>query len=439
LIAAALMTLAATAVGQTPPAPAELRLTLDQAIGDATTAAPALRAAVSQEQAARSRSAAASRSRFGEADAVISYSHFQDDQIVRPMSLQLFGPKGILGLPWDQDQAHYGVTYQLPLYVGGRLSASIALSDLQADQAALVVSGTRWDLRANVTTLYTTRQALDRLADATRGNLEALEATEQRVTLLVQTGRRPNLDLLKIKDEVEAARAQAAALTADTARVDALLLAATGRDPGSATLVVEPLPDRELHLAVDDGAVVRLAAGSSPVQRATLAVAQAKEGARLAQGARYPTVALRANVMGNAGLSLGDQFGTWDISVVASVPVFDGGSRAAGAAAAKASERAAADALTRARLDREAQAVEALARFRAVQDALVSSRARVTSAAEAARIEQVRYDQGAGTVEDLLRARARDLAARGALAQAQGGLLAAAAQIDAVCEKEVVQ
>jgi outer membrane protein TolC len=439
LIAAALTTFATNAVGQTPPAPAELRLTLDQAIGDATTAAPALQAATAQEQAARWRAAAASRSRFGEADAVASYSHFQDDQLVRPMSLQMFGPKGIPGLPWDQDQAHYGVTYQLPLYVGGRLAASIALSELQADQAALVVSGSRWDLRANVTALYTTRQALDHLAIATRENLAALEATEQRVTLMVQQGRRPNLDLLKIKDEVEAARAETAALTADTARVDALLLAATGRDPGSVSLVVEPLPDRDLHVTVDDGTVVSLAAASSPVQRATLAVAQAKEGTRLAQGSRYPTVALRGTVMGNAGLSLGEQFGTWDVSVVASVPLFDGGSRAAGVAGAKAAERAAADALTRARLEREAQAVEALARFRAGQNALVSARARVTSATEAARIEQVRYDQGAGTVEDLLRARARELAARSALAQAQGGLLAAAAQIDAVCEKEVVQ
>ena len=440
LVAAALVVaLAPNLVAQTPPAPAEFHLTLDQAIHDATTAAPALQAATAQEQAARWHAAAVSRSRFGQADAIVTYSHFQDDQIVRPMALQLFGPLGFSALPWDRDQTHYAVTYQLPFYQGGRLTASIALSALQADQAALVVSGTRWDLQANVTALYTTRQSLDHLAVATRENLKALEATEQRVTLMVQQGRRPNLDLLKIQDEVQAARAQASALTADIARVDALLLAATGRDPGSLTLVIDALPDREPHLLIDDSAVVRLAAGSSPVQRATLAVGQAKEGTRLAQGARYPTLALRGTGMGNAGLSLGEQFGTWELSVAASVPVFDAGTRAAGVAGAKAAEHAAAAGLTRLRLEREAQAVDALARFHASQDAVISARARVTSATEAARIEQVRYDQGAGTVEDLLRARARELAARSALAQAQGGRLATAAQINALCEKEVVQ
>jgi hypothetical protein len=123
------------------PAPQEgapLYLTLDQAIHDATTAAPALQAVTAQEQAARWGAAAASRSRFGRADAVASYSRFQNDQIVRPMGLQLFGPQGFSALPWDRDQAHYGVTYQLPMYQGGRLAASIALSALQANQAALV-------------------------------------------------------------------------------------------------------------------------------------------------------------------------------------------------------------------------------------------------------------------------------------------------------------
>lgn len=421
------------------PDPAALHLTLEQSIREATTAAPALQAVTAQEQVARWRAVAAARSRFGQADAMVGYSRFQDDQIVRPIGLQLFGPQGFSALPWDRDQAHYGVTYQLPVYQGGRLAASIALSALQADQAALVVSGTRWDVQANVTALYTTRQSLDQLTAAARENLGALEATERRVALMVQQGKRPNLDLLKIQDEVQAARAQTAFLAADVARMDALLLSATGREPGSVTLGVDALSDREPHLTIDDDAVVRLAAGASPVQRAMLGISQAAEGTRLAQGARYPTLALRGTVMGNAGLSLGQQFPTWEFAAVASLPVFDGGTRAAGVAGAKAAERAAASALTRTRLDREAQAVDALARFRASRDGVLTARARVASATEAARIEQVRYDQGAGTVDDLLRARARELAARSALAQAQGGRLAAAAQINALCEKEVVQ
>ena len=101
--------------------------------------------------------------------------------------------------------------------------------------------------------------------------------------------------------------------------------------------------------------------------------------------------------------------------------------------------RAASQAALKVRLDREAQLVDALARFEASRQAVVAARARIASAAEAARIEQIRYDTGAGTVEDLLRARARELAAASAMAQAQGDQFATAAQINAVVEKEVVQ
>jgi outer membrane protein TolC len=152
-----------------------------------------------------------------------------------------------------------------------------------------------------------------------------------------------------------------------------------------------------------------------------------------------PTVSVRANVMGNYGLSLGDQLGTWDVSVALTVPLFNGGARSAELAGARASERAASQTALKVRLDRQAQLVEALARFEASGQAVVAARARIASAAEAARIEQIRYDTGAGTVEDLLRARARELTAASALAQAQGDRLATAARINAVVEKEVVQ
>ncbi len=121
------------------------------------------------------------------------------------------------------------------------------------------------------------------------------------------------------------------------------------------------------------------------------------------------------------------------------VPLFDGGARHAALASARETERTADQAAVKARLDRQAQLVEALARLDASRETVVAARARIAAAAEAARIEQVRYDTGAGTVDDLLRARARELLAASALAQARGDRIAAASRVNAIVEKEVVQ
>ena len=160
---------------------------------------------------------------------------------------------------------------------------------------------------------------------------------------------------------------------------------------------------------------------------------------RAARGARLPSVALRGNVMGNDGLSLGEQFRTWDVTVAVSVPLFDGGVRQANVAAARAAARAADQAAVKARLDRQAQLVEAVARLEASHQSVAAAHARVAAAAEAARIEQIRYDTGAGAVDDLLRARARELSAASTLAQARGDAIAAAGRVNAIVEKEVVQ
>ncbi len=81
----------------------------------------------------------------------------------------------------------------------------------------------------------------------------------------------------------------------------------------------------------------------------------------------------------------------------------------------------------------------AQAHFQAALVAVDAAGKRVAAADEAARIEEVRYDNGAGTIEDLLRARTRAAAAEAFLARSKGDVLGAAAQLNALVEREIVQ
>ena len=368
-----------------PPDAAPVHLTLEQAVTEALQNTPALAAAAAQARAAEWKAKSTERTRWGQVDAVALYSRYQDDQPVRPFALQLFGPTGFAGLPWDRDQLHYGLTFQLPLYLGGRLVAAADASRLQADQAALLLDGSRWNVRANATSLYAGAQSLDAIARAVDQTLTALDATRQKVSLMVDQGRRPGLDLLKLDEEIADARARRADVGAEQARVRGLLLALVGRDPWL-PLEVDPLPDGEPGLTAQPAALADLVRASSPVRRSALAATQAEAGVRAARGALLPSVALRGNLMGNYGLSLNQQFGTWDVSVAVSVPLFDGGARHANLAAARAAARAADQAAVKERLDRQAQLVEAVARLEASHQGIAAARARVAAAADAARI-----------------------------------------------------
>ncbi len=439
-LAAALLLAAAVAAAPQPDAPppqAPLRLTLQEAVTMAVAGSPGLAAVAHRASGAAEDAKAAARARWGELDAVARYSRFNDDQILRPISRELLS-KGFAGLPFDRNQLHYGAQLEVPLYVGGTLSARIAVARLEREKAAALAEGTRWQVRFNATSLYAAAAGLDASMNALDRLVGALESTESRLDIAVKAGKRPELDRLKVTEELEDARARRAAAGADRDRVGALLAALLGREPGT-VLELAPLPAEALRTTMSPDELRALVDGTTAVRQARLAAEQADRGVAIATGAFLPRVALRANVMENTAPSLSSPLETWEVSAGVVVPLFAGGARFSRLAGAKEQRRAAASALDAVRLRALADLEAALSDLSAAQAQLASGEARVASGAEAARIEQIRYDNGAGTVEDLLRARAREESARAALAGARSAAVTAAERVNSIVEKEAVQ
>ena len=142
------------------------------------------------------------------------------------MSQQMFEEAGgFAGLPWDRNQRHYGLKFQIPLYMGGQLSNAIEIRRLEAEKTSAILEGTRWQIRFNATSLYTGVQTLYAMGKAMDELIRSLENTKQRLDLMVSTGKRPELDRLKVVEELEDARAQRASIRADRVRAASLLLA----------------------------------------------------------------------------------------------------------------------------------------------------------------------------------------------------------------------
>ena len=422
-----------------PPPPAPVHVTLEEAVTAALEANPGLKALSHRTEAARRDARAAGRTRWGSLDAFFQYTRFNDDWMVRPMSREMFeAAGGFLGLPWDRNQRHYGLRFELPLYMGGELSNGIRIRDLEAESAAALLEGTRWQVRFNAVSLYTAVQTLDQTMQALDGLVAALEKTKERLDLMVSSGKRPELDRLKVVESLEAARARRAGVRADRVRAAALLLALMGRDP-SGELETDPLPDRIPRLTVPAPELRTAAKESTAVRRARFAAEQGERGVKVATASFIPHVVASGDLTQNAAPSVDDPLDTWQVSVGVVVPIFHGASRFESLAAAKERSHAAREALAQAEQDAVARLEEALARFEAAKASLAAARARVAAGDEAARIEQIRYDTGAGTIEDLLRARSHEEEAQAGLAAARGGVVTAAERINSIVEKEAVQ
>jgi len=407
------------------------------AIARALDSNPGLLAAAQRALSADRTAAAAWRQHFGDVEAVAWTSRYQDAQILRPISKELMAD-GFDGLPFAQDQVHYGLTFELPLFVGGKLLAGSHLARLKADEAGALLEGTRWEIRANVTTLYASAQALAAVSAAYEENVASLEETGRRLRLMVEQGKRPELDLLKATEALEEAKAELAGAQADLTRVRALLGALLDY-PSDQALELDPLSDQVPTLAEDSTDWSALSERASSVVAAELRARQAESNKGVVRSEFLPKVSVRGNLLEHQASSVSGSEQTWELTIAASLPLFTGGRRVAMYQSATAAERSADLALRQTRLQQRAEIQGALARLRAAQTSLAASHGRVDAAVEAARIEGLRYDSGAGTIEDLLRARTRAAEAEAALAKSKGDVLGTSAQINALVEKEIVR
>lgn len=432
------LTLIASASAQeTAPAVGPLTLQLDQAIAMALEQSPAVKAVTYQAVSAHDKASAVNRTHWGELDAVASASRYEADRLLVPMTRQLLAG-GLPNAPFDRDQIHYGLTYQIPLYLGGKLSAGIENAKLEAAKAAALRDGTTWQVRFNVVSLYAGVQTLDGALAASGELIQTLAAVHKRLDLMVQQGKRPELDLLKVQDELAEAQAEQAGLQARRVRVAGMLLALLGESPDR-PLTVMPLADFAPTLTVSQDSLNTLAGASSPVRRAEFNQEQAGSGIKAARSGFLPSVVGQASYFGHHADDLdGSDPTTWSLSLGVKLPLFNGTSRFKDMSSAKARKRAAEEGLSLARLQRKAELNDALARLDAARTGLSAANARVAAAVEAARSEQIRYDSGASSIEDLLRAKTREEAANTALASARGELKIAAEQVNTVVETEVL-
>jgi outer membrane protein TolC len=322
--------------------------------------------------------------------------------------------------------------------MGGELSSGIQIRRLEADKTGALLEGTRWQIRFNAVSLYTGLQTLDVLAEALNQLVVSLESTERRLDLMVETGKRPELDRLKVVEELEDARAQRAAIGADRTRVASLLLALMGRDP-SGDVAVDPLADRCPEVMMTPAQLRAAAADNSGIHQARLAAEQGEHSVRAANSTFIPRVVVDGNFTRNEAPSLDDPLDTWQFSVGVVVPLFHGTSRFGELEAAKERQSAAREAVTQTEMDIAARLEEAMAVFDSSRAELRAARARVAAGNEAARIEQIRYDTGVGTIEEFLRAQSRKQGARASLAKALGSVMTAGESINSIVEREAVQ
>jgi outer membrane protein TolC len=241
-------------------------------------------------------------------------------------------------------------------------------------------------------------------------------------------------DELRARLELSQARQELAAVEGDlrTSRY------ALGRIVGvDGAVDAQPIDSLAPHaLALDDGAIVQLVVDGAPIVRAAAAEDRAAGASVRAARARYsPTVQLGGayRVIGQPETNLpGSNDPVWALRLGLSYPLFDGLQREEAVTRARAESDASTAALRDVRRGARVDAERALEALRVAETRIALAREGVQVATEDLRVVQVRYQNGAASILDLITSQTNVSTAESALVDARFDYAVARAELSAL-------
>lgn len=312
------------------------------------------------------------------------------------------------GRPATTGSAGLSLSYEIDLF--GRLAEASRAASLDAQARESLLASTRLLVEAEVAQAYLLLRAVDTERALVRDTVTAYRASLGLVERRHQAGDVAELDVARVRTEVASTEAEAIALDRRRAELENAIAVLLGEAPSGFTLAER---DWDTRLPVIPAGVPSDVLTRRPdvaAAQSTMLAAQARVG--VAKAAWFPTFSLTGEG-GFASAELSDLFKwssrAWGVGALLSLPVFDGGRRAADL------ER------TRAELDAAlAQYREqVLVAFREVEDQLSglellarqaeAQRAAVDSARRATSLSESRYRNGYVSQLELLDAQRSEL------------------------------
>lgn len=386
-------------------------LTLPDAIARALASNPALQSRAVDVEKQALEQAIARGQRLPRVDLTAGYTRYHYPTLVTPIRQPGAFP------PFDRDVTNVGAALTLPLYAGGKLVAgeSLAAHAHEASREALRAVGQ--DLVFNVTSTYTKALHLRDLQRASAFRIRTLETEERNTALKLGEGRASQLELMRLQTQLSQSRHDVLAIA--QAERDALaLLSALLGESGPLPPLADPVTlDASLPRSTEE-AVAAALAQHPEIGKAQALGRAAQDRLDIARGELRPQV----NLVGRLQQTAGGDLRLYDSSLVGvqmALPLFDGAVRRHRLDQAslewQQSRLAVEDAANQLRAEaRQAYGAVAEARSRRA----VAGKAE-REAGEALRIETLRYEQGEGSITDLLAAETASWNARVSRLQAE--------------------
>ncbi len=347
---------------------------------------------------------------FGRIAMLSSYTHYN-----RPRTLVPMTPALIIGgsseVSTTKDIFVTGIMYEIPLFTGFAQKSSIKIASLQKKIAGSAIKLTREKLIYNVKTIYINILALQSQNEAQQLYIKALQGFYNIIIQEVILGRRAVVEQLKAAAEVENAKAFAGEICGNITIVKATL---------AALLNIDKLPVLEkTAIKVIPHEISDYSHEIKKLEQYRLKKLNIEKNENLVQKARaalFPQIAFNTFYGHNFGPndSSNPNSGDWENKEVWQAGfnlkwnIFDFGSKKSKIQKAKIRKQQSLLEKRNTELEIKKKIIKANTEIKTAMNRYYSAKAELAMTRKVEIIEQVRFDNGVISINDLLYVRARN-------------------------------
>ncbi len=342
---------------------------------------------------------------YGEFNFVGDYTHYNTSRTLAPLTPTSIGS----GAPitTTKDLFSTGITYNVPLFTGFAQTRQVEIDSIGKQMSQVKMKLTKEQLVYNIRSLYLSVLAQKEILKAQRSYTHALNKLKKQIAYEVEVGKKAKIDLFKAKSDVQSSLTQQEILKSNIEMTKATLSSLVGKRVGKVSALRIKVKKPRYSVNKLYAKVSRLA----KVEMEEMALRRANKMIAKSKSSKLPQVNLNSYVGKNYGEDLAskdwDNETLWQVGVNVKYNLVDFGKRDIGVQKAKIAKMEATFKKEQTLLDLRKLLTQGVEKIKQSYAEYLGNSAQLRLSKKSEKIEKVRYENDAATLNDLLLAKGK--------------------------------
>jgi len=378
--------------------------TLDGLIGYATKHSTVVKQSQAQMELAQIKREESRVQQYGSLDLVGDYTHYNTPRTLMPLTPTIIasGP-----VTTTKDLFSAGIAYNVPLFTGFAQTRQIEIEDIAKQMSTAKDRLTKEQLVYNIRSLYLSILVQKEILKAQRAYTHALKKLTKQIAYEVEVGKKAKIDLFKAQSDSQASQTQQEILASHIEMTKATLSSLVGKKVGK----VSPLRIKVKKPRYSVNKLYAKVSRLAKVEMEDMALSKADKMIAKSRSAKLPQVNLSSYMGKNYGEDLvskdWDNETLWQVGVNVKWNLVDFGKRDLGVQQAKIAKMEATFKKEQTLLDLRKLLTQGVEKIKQSYAEYLGNSAQLRLSKKSEKIEKVRYENDAATLNDLLLAKGK--------------------------------